>query len=210
MTDTRNKRIMAITIFSLIIFSYALLTFALVAGDCNPSTGHIIGKDGEDTSTACYVYLEPGAFSGIKTQTTSSNNSLASFLGQIFNFGIAAAVALAFIMIVWGGIIYMTTDSWGGKEEGKTKVTDALYGLGLALISYLILYTINPCLVDFIGNKCSKPNTFLYPVSSSQKTPTASKEVVLAQINPGSISNPTYEVNMSNGNVDSNNTYHAQ
>jgi hypothetical protein len=37
----------------------------------------------------------------------------------------------------------------GGKQAGKTIITDALYGLALALGSYLILNTINPDLLKF-------------------------------------------------------------
>lgn len=107
-----------------------------------------------------YTRLEPNAFPSV---TTSSGSSLADFLGQIFNFGIAIAVVLALIMIIWGGIMYMTTDSWEGKEDGKTKIKDALWGLGLALVSYLILFTINPCLVVFTNKDgCTTTNTFLF------------------------------------------------
>ena len=98
-----------------------------------------------------YTFLAPGVFPNMGT--TASQTSLVQFLGMVFDFGIAAAVVLALIMIIWGGIEYMTTDSWMGKDEGKTKITDALLGLGLALVSYLILYTINPALVTFTGNK---------------------------------------------------------
>lgn len=115
-----------------------------------------------------YVKLEPTAFADV---TSTSNSSLAVFLGQVFNFGIAAAVTLALVMIIWGGIMYMTTDSWNGKEDGKKKITEALEGLGLALISYLIIYTINPCAVDFIGSKgCDKANTFISPIGLSTNT----------------------------------------
>ena len=123
-------------------------------------------------ATKEYTPLEPMAFAGLG-QTTSSSNQLAIFLGQVFNWGIAAAVVLALIMIIWGGIMYMTTDSWSGKEEGKTKIENALKGLGLALISYIILYTINPCTVDYFGNNgCDKKNTFLkLQQESLTKTP---------------------------------------
>lgn len=109
-----------------------------------------------------YTYLEGTAFKGFNTASTG--NKLADFLVNVFNFGIAAAVVLALIMIIWGGIIYTTTDSWNGKEDGKSKIQDALYGLGLVLVSYLILYTINPCLVQWIpktGDACKTTNTFL-------------------------------------------------
>lgn len=97
-----------------------------------------------------YVPLEPNAFPGINTSGTSGD--LGAFLGQVFNFGIAAAVTLAFIMIIWGGIEMMSSDSWTKKDGGKKKIWDAIWGLLIALISWLLLYTINPDLVNFSGN----------------------------------------------------------
>ena len=121
-------------------------------------------------SDLTYVPLEPSAFAGFN-QAQKSGNTLVDFLTNVFNFGIAAAIALALIMIIWGGIEYMTTDSWNGKEDGKTKIQDALYGLGLALVSYLILYTINPCLVVFTrGSGCAATNTFLYSSTTTPQT----------------------------------------
>jgi uncharacterized membrane protein len=113
---------------------------------------------------ADYVTLEPGlwkvALDGSGDGTKISTTSLGDFLSKVFNLGIAIAVALSVVMITVGGIQYMTTDSWNKKEEGKERIRNALYGLGLALISWLILYTINPCLVTFTGTapdgtKCS-------------------------------------------------------
>ena len=95
------------------------------------------------------IYLEPTALPGV-----SANASLGTFLGQVFNWGIAIAVALTVVMIIFGGMQYMTTDSWMGKDEGKTKIMDALIGLSIALLSWIILNTINPCLVNFNGERC--------------------------------------------------------
>lgn len=110
-----------------------------------------------------YVTLEP-EFWEIALDTYSDSNraktkNLGDFLSQVFNFGIAIAVALSVVMITLGGIQYMTTDSWNKKEEGKERIRNALYGLGLALVSWLILYTINPNLVDFSKNQIVSPTT---------------------------------------------------
>ena len=103
-----------------------------------------------------YTPLEPGAFPGL---STASNPNFLNFLGQVFNYGISIAVVLALVMIIWGGIQKMTTDSWFGQDEAKKKIKDALIGLGLALVSWILLYTINPCLVDFTGKAgCSTKN----------------------------------------------------
>lgn len=85
-------------------------------------------------------------------QTGIDASSLPSLLGTVFNLGIAIAVVLALIMIIIGGIQYMTTDAWTKKEEGRQRITDALLGLGLALVSWLLLDIINPTLVTFCGN----------------------------------------------------------
>ena len=84
----------------------------------------------------------PGVGSSVNT------TSLSSYLQTIFQIGIGVAAGLAVIMIVLGGIEYMSTDAIGGKEEGKEKITSALWGLLLALSAWLILNTINPKLLD--------------------------------------------------------------
>ena len=157
-----------ISVFSVFIFIFSAISVYAV---CNDTTH----KDSV-TGNACisdYVPLVPGAFAGFDT-STASGNSFADFIGKVFQFGIAAAVALALIMIIWGGIEYMTTDSWQHKESGMTRIQDALWGLGLAFVSYIILNTINPCLVDFTGSKgCSTKNSFLtVPTSQSSQTQT--------------------------------------
>ena len=97
-----------------------------------------------------YEPLVGGAFTGFgDTITSNTTDQLSTFLSQAFQFGLAIAAALAVIMIVWGGVQIMTTDSYTGKSEGKTKIWDAIWGLLLALVSWLILYTINPAILNF-------------------------------------------------------------
>jgi hypothetical protein len=51
-------------------------------------------------------------------------------------------------MILLGGVQYMTSEAMGSKEAGKEKIKNALWGLRLAIISWLILSTINPDLLN--------------------------------------------------------------
>jgi hypothetical protein len=76
-------------------------------------------------------------------------NSLGQYLQVGFNYFIGIAIALAVVMIIYGGVLYATTDAVSGKSEGKKVIQDAAYGLALALGSWLILYTINPDLLKF-------------------------------------------------------------
>ena len=93
-----------------------------------------------------YQPLEPKAFSNIPLEP---GVSLGTFLAQAFQFGLALAAALAVVMIVWGGVEIMLSESMFKKEDGKKKIWDAIWGLGLALVSWLILYTINPDILNF-------------------------------------------------------------
>lgn len=82
--------------------------------------------------------------SGGVTQTISFND----YIGYVFKFSIALAVFLAIIMVIWGGIQYMTSEVPFLKIEGKNKIEGAVTGLVMVLASYLILATIDPRLVE--------------------------------------------------------------
>jgi len=81
------------------------------------------------------------------TDAGGAGTTLSTYLTGMFKVGIAVAGVLAFLMIVLGGFQYLSTDAITGKEEGKERVMRALGGLVLALVSYIILNTINPKLV---------------------------------------------------------------
>lgn len=68
----------------------------------------------------------------------------ATFVEKLFRFGVTLAIFLTVIMITIGGFQYMTTDSMSKKGEGKKTITEAITGLVLVLISWLILNTVNP------------------------------------------------------------------
>jgi len=102
-----------------------------------------------DTSVPIkYVPLAPLPGTG-SSNAPGATVELATYLPGIFRLSIAAAGALAVIMIVIGGVQYISTDAISGKSEGKERIQNALVGLLLAIASYAILYTINPNTVKF-------------------------------------------------------------
>lgn len=80
-----------------------------------------------------------------------SEGGIANFLKLLFNWGIAIAVTLSIFMIIAGGLQYMTTDAVFGKEQGKERIKGAVAGLILALSAWIILYTINPEILNQSG-----------------------------------------------------------
>lgn len=88
----------------------------------------------------------PGA-----NQAAESVSGLSDYLVKIYNFGIAIAGILAVIMIVRGGVMYVAAFYAGNvvkTQGGMEYVKSALTGLAIVLLSYLIIYTVDPRLTN--------------------------------------------------------------
>ena len=72
-----------------------------------------------------------------------------TFIPGLFKLMIGLATAMAVVTIMFGGIQYIATAASEGKSDAKKTIENALWGLMLALAAWLILYTINPKLVEF-------------------------------------------------------------
>lgn len=91
-----------------------------------------------------------------------------TYLMAIYKFGLWAIGVSAMFMIMIGGYMYLTS-AGNNSQTGKAKgvITDAIAGLVLALVSYVLLWTINPDLVKF------KPLQGLLSTTSSTTTGTS-------------------------------------
>ena len=153
------------------LFSYAFQLHAQELGTCtvfitpgSPSTPTFLPTTKDDcsgvwsstpfpnsTNSSGYNLLAPlpnpegGELSNIDV---SGDNALGQYLNIIIKLAIGLAAVLAVVMIVMGGIQYMTTELVSGKEDGKRRITNAVLGLLVALGAWLILYTINPNLLS--------------------------------------------------------------
>ncbi len=87
-----------------------------------------------------------GNFDGQNFDATKSN-SFSTYLNLMIRLIIGICAVLAMLMIVVGGIEYMTTELVSHKDEGKKRILGAIGGLILALGSYVVLNTINPDLL---------------------------------------------------------------
>jgi len=71
----------------------------------------------------------------------------ANYLSSLIPFILAAAAMLAAVQIIVGGIEYALSEAITDKSDAKDRMMSAITGLALALVSFLILNTINPELV---------------------------------------------------------------
>lgn len=78
-----------------------------------------------------------------------SANSPASFVSGLYAYALSIAGALAVIMIVYGGVKYVASGgSVSARSDAMDIIKNAIFGIVLLFGGYIILYTINPNLVN--------------------------------------------------------------
>ena len=86
---------------------------------------------------------------GLNSNSSGNATGLGAFFNQAFTLFIGLLGIFAVLLIIAGGLQYVSTDAWGSKDSGKKKIQAALGGLAIALLSYVILNTIDPGLTEF-------------------------------------------------------------
>jgi len=90
----------------------------------------------------------PGCVNGkLVSFDPAGDKPLSKYLNIMIKIVIGIAAVLAMIMIVVGGIQYMTSELISSKEEGKKRISNAILGLIIALGSYVLLFMVNPDLL---------------------------------------------------------------
>jgi len=87
--------------------------------------------------------LTSGSTVSVSTSGDTSGTGLSEYIEGLYKWGIGLTSGLAVLVIMWGGVGYMTSAGGSGVEEAKGRISAALMGLLLALGSYIILKTIN-------------------------------------------------------------------
>ena len=83
------------------------------------------------------------------TTAVTTSTPPGAFVSGFYTFALMIGGVLAFGAIVWGGVLYAASAGNPGKQsDGKEWIKSALLGLLLLAGAYLILYTINPNLVN--------------------------------------------------------------
>ena len=95
-----------------------------------------------------YVLLEPSALTGVGV-SSSTPTDLMTYLKGAYQTLFVVIFSAAIIMVVWAGFEYMLTDVVTTKGNAKKRLENAVWGLVIIGLSYLVLYIINPDLVNF-------------------------------------------------------------
>ncbi len=120
-----------------------------------PPASNGYGCVSTDTSAYCMLAPLPIPDANGNIDPTGKINvkeGVGIYIESIIKLVIGIIGVLAVLMIVIGGIEYMSTISLGEKEGAKSRIMNALFGLLLALGSYILLNTINPALTDVSVN----------------------------------------------------------
>lgn len=129
---------------------------------CNPKTN--------PTNRPCesYVLLAPLPCPAGSANCTSDGkltnfdpaSGLGSYLNLMIKIFIGLCAVLSVVMIVVGGLEYMTSELSHTKEAGKERIMQAILGLLIALGAYALLFTINP---DLLKSDVTIPNATVTP-----------------------------------------------
>lgn len=74
---------------------------------------------------------------------------LGDYVNKLFLFSLTIGAIMAIVRLMWGGYLYMGSgDMWSSKSRAREVLGDAVLGLLLLLAIYLILFQINPDLLN--------------------------------------------------------------
>ncbi len=104
-----------------------------------------------------------------------NGNDLGSFINGAFKISLSIGAILAVLRIAWAGWIYMSSDMSGEKSHAKEILGDVVIGLLLLLGAYLILYQINPQILNLnikglTGTSASAPAPARAPAPSNMQS----------------------------------------
>ena len=103
----------------------------------------------QPAATSSYTLLEPlpNPDTGTTPPTIDTTGGLGSYLNPMIKIFIGLCAVLSVIMIVVGGLEYMTSELSHTKEAGKERIIHAILGLLIAIGAWVLLNTINPDLL---------------------------------------------------------------
>lgn len=90
---------------------------------------------------------------------TQESESPGEFVNNFYRFALGIAGVAAFAVIIYGAVLYTTSAGNPSKQQdARSWITGAIWGVVFLLAAYLILYTINPDLVNLTSPSLEQIN----------------------------------------------------
>lgn len=140
---------------------------------------------------------------GITPQTVEGT-SLPDYVKYIFNFAIWIVGFLAFVVLILGGVRYLTSaGNPATMDDSKKQMFAGILGMILLFSSYMILTTINPELVVFdvqdLTAITATPGAGIWLCTSAEDFPKSCYNVITNQVIPENFNNKVNYVYLING-----------
>lgn len=101
-------------------------------------------KCGGENNFNCYTLLESyGTEEGVKEEVIISETGLGVYLEQMMTYMLMIVTIAAVFFMIYGGILYLTTDIVNKKAEGREVITRVVIGLIFVFSVWTIMNSIN-------------------------------------------------------------------
>jgi uncharacterized membrane protein len=82
-------------------------------------------------------------------EVSTEEGGFSIYLQRIIDISIGVTAAISVLILIMGGVQYVLSSvNEAAKKDAKERITNAIFGLLIALSGYLILNTINPDLLN--------------------------------------------------------------
>ncbi|MDP3793086.1 MAG: pilin [bacterium] len=148
--------LMALTLTSFILqentdFAYSFEPANMYLAQSDPNCGYT----DEDYN---FIPCDPPPLQPPAPAPPTNPNADAEFgqmIGNVFNYALILVGISVFVMIMWGGILWLTSPANPGNiATAKKKIYNAIIGAVILLSAYVILKTINP---ELVGGRLDLP-----------------------------------------------------
>lgn len=148
------KYFLAILFF---VINFSTITYIAQAVDSDASTAPLnftpaIGIPGSsfDNTYPIEVGKKITTVTGNTSTVTMSSDLIGKYVQALYNYGLAIASILAAIVLMGGGLIWLTSGGDSSKiNKAKEMITGSVSGLIILFCAWIILNTVNPALLEF-------------------------------------------------------------
>ncbi len=109
-------------------------------------------------ATAGYTLLEPSVVQPDPSKASGTPISLSLYLKGAYVTMFIVVIIGAILVMVYYGIGYMMSDVASFKGTAKSRLTKVFIGIGIAILSFILLNQINP---DLAGNLGKNSNNII-------------------------------------------------